>query len=265
MLIKADRATVEAHQHGFWPAAMARDRFGMEPAISWVAVLGVALFAHDEPRHGRARAIVRNAVHDAQARSAMRTIGKWVAVAPCERVNDFLRACRADRSVRRHFRMRHSAGALRDTKRIRQHIEKEARLHPVDACERRRLELYPADEGSDCRFPSANADEDAIRIVQYFARKTKFPRVAPDRRAKSDALYPSPNADLDCNDLLRCGAARVQIHRTTSHRGTPLLPKPVMTKVSPQQAGRCHDYPKPFVWTASSTAILEKVAVGAKC
>ena len=130
---------------------------------------------------------------------------------------------------------------------------------------RRRVALHPADRGSNLRFPSANADEDAIRIVQYFARKTKFPRVAPDRRPKSDALYPSPNADLDCNHLLRCAAARVQIHRTTSHRGTPLLPKPVMTKVSPQQAGRCHDYPKPFVWTASSTAILEKVAAGAKC
>src|SRR5262249_5466332 len=145
MLIKGSRASVEAYQGRFWPAAVARDRFSMEAAIRRTAILSVTRFAHDERRHGRVRAVIRNDVDDAQARSAMRAIGKCVAVASRGWVNDLLPTCQADRSVWRYFRVCRPAGALCDTKLIREYIEKAARLNLVNACERRRLELDPPD------------------------------------------------------------------------------------------------------------------------
>lgn len=73
----------------------------METSVGRVAIFGVARFAHGEACHGSFRAIIREAVDNREARSAIRAIDEWVMVAAVVRVEQlghaFVACCQVGR------------------------------------------------------------------------------------------------------------------------------------------------------------------------
>ena len=76
-----------------------RDRLGMEPPVLRVPVLGKACVAKRERRHRGRRAVIGNAVDDAEPRSAPRAVGKAIAVASLRRIEHLARAFDTDRGI----------------------------------------------------------------------------------------------------------------------------------------------------------------------
>src|SRR5450631_4370237 len=76
----------------------------VKAAIKRVVVLGLAARAHREHRHRCARAVVGDAAHNSEARSAICAIDEWVAIAAIRRIKQLAQAIGANRDVRRDQR-----------------------------------------------------------------------------------------------------------------------------------------------------------------
>jgi len=68
---------------------------GVEPAVKWIIVFGLALRTHREGFHRRVGAVVGNGFDDAEAGAAMGAIREGIAESAVRRVVDFAEALRA--------------------------------------------------------------------------------------------------------------------------------------------------------------------------
>ena len=76
---------------------------------------------------------------------------------------------------------------------------------------------------------AAYADQDALGVVEDFARQRQFMRLEPDEGAKTDALHAAAHADFPGGD----GGGEGDVH-AASHNRMRLLPESATTRVSPQ-------------------------------
>ena len=148
----------------------------------------------------------------------MRAIGEGIAEAALERIDDFLSAGRADRSVRRDLRMRGARKALGDAKLRRQRAAKGVSLDLVDPRQRRRLALQTDDEVLDRLRSAPDAHQNALAIVEDLADELELARNAPDSRAKSHALHPAAHPDFHRDELRLLPDALQQRHGAASQR-----------------------------------------------
>ncbi len=95
-------------QRQLWPADRAGVWLGVEAPVGRVLVFRLAVGAHDEMAHGRARPVVGQVFDDRIARAAVRAVGEGIAVAAVGRVADLRQAFLAGREVGQH---RSAAGA----------------------------------------------------------------------------------------------------------------------------------------------------------
>ena len=72
---------------------------GVEAAVEWIVVLGLAGGAHFEARHRGLRAVVGDAAGDGEARAAVGAIEKWIAVAAVGGIEQFAQAVGAGGGV----------------------------------------------------------------------------------------------------------------------------------------------------------------------
>ena len=131
----------------------------------------------------------------------MRAIGEWVAESALERIDDFLRASRTDRGVRRDLGVCGARKTLDDPKIRRQRAAEGASFYLIDPRQRRRFALQSGDEILDGAGASPDAHENALAIVENLACEIEFARNAPDRRAKAHALHPAPHSDFHGDEL----------------------------------------------------------------
>jgi len=73
---------------------------GVETAVEWIVVFGLAMRTHREGFHRCVGAVVGNGFDDAEAGSAMGAIGEGIAEPAVCRVVDFAEALRAGGNVR---------------------------------------------------------------------------------------------------------------------------------------------------------------------
>jgi len=72
----------------------------MEAAVQRVIILRLALRTHSEGTHGGFGTVVRNVLYYGEPGTAISTVGKWIAVAPVFRTEDFLEASLAGGDIR---------------------------------------------------------------------------------------------------------------------------------------------------------------------
>ena len=101
------------------PAAGAGVGLGVEAPVARVLVLGAAVGAHLKAGHRRQRAVVGDAAHDREPRTAVGAVDERVAVAAVGRVEQLAQAVGAGRAVRRDRRVGALAARARDGSRSR--------------------------------------------------------------------------------------------------------------------------------------------------
>ncbi len=177
-------------------AAGAGDRLGMETAVDRIVVFGAAGRAQGEGAHRRAGAIVGNAQHDGQARSAVGAVGEGVAVAALRRVEHLRDTGYATGGVRRHTGVcaTLSAGQDRETGVKRQRLGV-LPINTLDACQRRRLLPQTVHERRQSVIGAADMDQHPQSVVADRAAQIQELRQPPDRGPKSDALHQAFDAD----------------------------------------------------------------------
>ena len=171
MLVEARRPAVQPDQGRSGAAGMAGDRLGVKAPVGGAAIFALTGLAHGERRHRRIAAIVGNALDDAKTRPAMRAIGKGIAEAALEQIDDFLSAGLADRGVRRDLGLRIARKTLGDPKFRRQRAVEGASFDLVDPRQRRRFALKADDEILDGAWASPDADQHALGVVENLACK----------------------------------------------------------------------------------------------
>ena len=87
------------------PALRAAVRLRVIPPVSYIVELPLAVRAHREARHGRARPVVGHGFYYRKARPAVRAVYKWIPKPPVRRVEKLPPAVAADSHVRRDQRL----------------------------------------------------------------------------------------------------------------------------------------------------------------
>jgi len=179
------------------PARRACVRLRVEPAVQRVVVLRLARPAHPEPRHRRARPVVRQAMEDRETRAAVGAVGERVAEATVRRVEQLAQAVGTRGDVRQHERRLLTGRAFADL---------EARQ--ADRVEHRRLETLDHGAGwtllhqaraklVQARRRSLDLDGDARRGVDHPPGQTHARREPVHEGPEADALDRAADRDSE--------------------------------------------------------------------
>ena len=197
------RGGVQLLENELRPAGGTGDRLSMKATVRRVTVFLRAVLAKGEGRHRRLGAIIGNACHDAQTRSAMRAIGEGIAIAPSRRIVYLGRAGRAHSRVRRHLRVCLARHAFRDAELSGQIALKRAAIDPINATERRLIAFEAREERQQVARRAPGEDQHALRVVAYLSDETAFPREAPNIGSETHPLHATAHPNLECNSALR--------------------------------------------------------------
>ena len=204
------------------------DGLRVKAAIGRVVVLGRAGRAHRKSRHAGMLSVVGDAIDDAQARPAVRTVGEGIAETPRERIKDLLDAGGARGGIRGHAR---ADGARRAGGNVKTGILRQRgggfAFDAIDARQRRRLAGKLQHEFLDRGGGAADVNPYALAIVGDPAAQAMTLREAPQGRTKAHSLDQAPHTDQ-----FRC-FAHAASSRPGATRDTRLLPESAMTAMSP--------------------------------
>src|SRR4030095_7091064 len=84
------------------PALRARIRLRMKTAVRWIVILRATCRAHDQTRHGRERAVVRNVLDDRVPRSAIGAVDERIKISTVGGIQKFAEAVCTGCDVRRN-------------------------------------------------------------------------------------------------------------------------------------------------------------------
>ena len=161
----------------------------MEAPVERVVVLGLALNAHPEARHGRLGAVVGNAHDDREARTAVGAVDERVAVAPVGRVEELRETRVAGRHVGGDQRVRLAVAlGWQDPEAALARGLNALGGDRLDHSERRRLVLQEEDELADGGLWPLSLDDDSVLVVQDVAGQAELERGAVDERPEPHAL-----------------------------------------------------------------------------
>ncbi|OIQ69703.1 hypothetical protein GALL_486950 [mine drainage metagenome] len=189
----------------------------MEAPVGWVGILGGAVRAHGESRHGGVGAVVGHSAHDGQARPAVGAVGEGMVPAAAGRVVHLGEAGGAGRRVRRHLGGSMAALAGGDgevvgglARRQRHHVD------GVDPGQRRAVRTQPGRQRVECVGRAPGGDEHAVGVVAHGAGEVEVAGQPPHHRPEADALH---HAAYPQQPALGCGRCGVEAEFGCSHGG----------------------------------------------
>ena len=200
-------APVGAQQPEPGAAGGAGHGLGVKAAVARVAVLARAVRAERPALHRRARAVVRQAEHDREARAAVGAVDVGVAGAAVFRIAEFGEAGRADREVRRNADRRGPLACARPDREAGAAFHRRGlRFTGSDPGRRRRRgEQLGLERVQRVRGPF-RVDLDAPVAVQDPAGEPVALGETEDEGAEPYALHDSPDGNatrLDHGRILR--------------------------------------------------------------
>ena len=224
-------APAQLFQPGAGAADMAGDGLGVKPAVAGVFIFGAAIGAHLERRHRRGGPVIGRFADDRQARAAIRTVGKRIAIAPLERVAGLFQTVGADGHVGRHRDAVRSRLGRSYFEIVRGIVGNAIGFNGVDPGQlwQRRAQPYLEPVG---HFPP-KTDFHAARCVPDIAGEVHFTGQPPDRGAKADPLHLSLHDQAEARELFRSQPG----HGAIFHNNTRLFPLSA-TATRPSRAPR---------------------------
>ena len=136
---------------------------GVEAAVEWVVILGLALRTHEETCHRGVRAVIRERFDDGEARAAVGTIGERVPVTTIRRVEDLAQAVGAGGDVGEHQGRYGPAGfTLADFKADVANRIKPGRFEALDGAARWFIHLKAEQEGFQVSRRAFDLNEHAL-------------------------------------------------------------------------------------------------------
>ncbi len=165
---------------------------GVEAAICWVVVFGLASGTHRESGHGRRRPVVRNAEHDGVPRAAVRAVREGVAVAPVVGVVDLGEAVVAGCGIDADRHIGGSGVAAFDDVEAVGRRGRSRQLFGGDAGhprQRRGVIDEQAGQLGDGFGRALDLDQHTRAVIQHVSDQAESDRMAVHEWAEADALH----------------------------------------------------------------------------
>src|ERR1019366_6055843 len=210
-------------------------RLGVEAPVGGVLILGAALLAHGEARHGGVRPVVRDVADDGVPRAAVGAIGESVPVPAVARIGAIGQARGAGGDVRRDQRELAGLRHARTDAEFAVAGGGQGSHDPIlDPRQRRMLATQRFQETLDRRRCAFHFRDQAGGIVQNVPRQGQALRQVVHKRTEPHPLYNPPQSYLNalwhrCDKKMSRATTRGKKRGT--HAGSFL---PVFTRVPPR-------------------------------
>ena len=200
------RSSLPVHQPVLRPALRAGVGLGVKPPVGRIVEFAMAGLAHRKDIHRSRTPIVRRLTDDCVARTAIRTIGEWILIAPVCLVGDLAATVFAGRNICRHKRHRSRWRIAFDNIEGRfVTIRDLIRSQRIDFGLRRLFLLEIADERIKLGCCPLDFDMNAVSRVVNPTGQPMTRRQSVDEWTKPDALDDAANDQV----LAHCVASRL--------------------------------------------------------
>jgi hypothetical protein len=174
----------------------------MKAAVDGILVLFTALVTHPEEPHGRVRAVVRQLLDDAEARTAIGAIGEGIAVAPVEGIHHLGQAIVTGGDVGENQRCFWTSRTRPDRELGKSAGIEESGLKALDRRAGRTLGVKTAPKLIKQRDRTLHVDHDPLRSVPDLTVQAEFRGEPVNKGAETDSLYSPSHNQVEANHAL---------------------------------------------------------------